>query len=104
MERSGVEKALAAVIDAESEVGLRWLPGREMAPIAFRRLTTILRRRTKRELGAESRIHDLAKGLKAHYEPKDCFTPMSEWLHLAGIIVAEFDRVMSSAEESEHST
>ena len=31
----------------------------------------------------EQRIHDLAKGLQAHFEQDTPYTPLSGWLHLA---------------------
>jgi hypothetical protein len=35
---------------------------------------------------AEDRVLDLAKGLQAHFAPGTPCTPLSEWLHLAGIL------------------
>jgi len=87
MARSDVERALAAAIDAESQVGIRWWPGAEMAPVAFRRWSSFARRHPKaKRPTAEDRVLDLAKGLQAHFEPDTPYTPLSEWLHLAGIL------------------
>jgi hypothetical protein len=84
MTRSEIETALAAAIDAESSVGIRWWPGREMAPFAFRRWSSFARRHKKtRQATAEDRVLDLAKGLQTHFEPDIPYTPLSEWLHLA---------------------
>lgn len=86
MTRVDVERELAAAIDAASEAGLRWWPGVEMAPIAFRRWASFARRHPRaKHLSAEDRVLDLAKGLQAHFEPETPYTPQSEWMHLAGI-------------------
>ncbi len=91
MERSEIIVALAAAIDAESIVGIRWWPGSEMAPIAFRRWSTFVRRHKGKHPTAEDRALDLAKGLQSHFEPDINRTPMSEWLHLATILAAVFE-------------
>jgi hypothetical protein len=83
MTRSEVETALAAVVDAESLVGIRWWPGKEMSPIAFRRWKSFSRRHKTKRPTDEQRATDLAKGLQAHFEPDIPYTPMSEWLHLS---------------------
>lgn len=96
--RAEVEKALAAAIDSESQVGLRWGPGKEMAPVAFRRWSSFGRRHPKaKQASAQDRVFDLAKGLQAHFEPDTAYTPLSEWLHLAGIL----RQVLASREATE---
>jgi hypothetical protein len=93
MTRSEIETALAAAIDAESAVGIRWWPGREMAPLAFRRWSSFARRHKKtRQATAEDRVLDLAKGLQSHFEPDTPFTPLSEWLHLARRLADVFSK------------
>ncbi len=58
-----------------------------MAPVAFRRWASFARRHPKAKcVTADDRILDLAKGLQAHFEPSTPYTPLSEWLHLAGIL------------------
>ena len=87
MTRAEVEKALAAAVDAESAVGMRWgWPVSQMAQIAFRRWSSFERRHRTRKPTDEQRIKDLAKGLQAHFEPDVPYTPMSEWLHLARLL------------------
>ncbi len=88
MARPEVENALAAVIDLESQVGTRWWPGVEMAPIAFRRWASFMRRHKSSDPTIEDRVLDLAKGLQAHFEPDAPYTPLSEWLHLAGVLAS----------------
>jgi hypothetical protein len=88
--RSDVETALAAAIDVESAIGIRWWPGCEMAPIAFRRWSSFGRRHKTKRATAEDRVLDLAKGLQAHFEPEKLYTPLSEWLHLARILAEVF--------------
>jgi hypothetical protein len=92
MTRSEVEAALAAAIDAESDIGIRWWPGAEMAPIAVRRWGSFERRhrRTKHPT-REDRILDLAKGLQARFEPEKLYTPFSEWLDLPRILADVFE-------------
>ena len=98
MVRADVENALAAAIDGESQVGLRWWPGTEMAPVAFRRWSSFGRRHPKtKRVSAEDRVLDLAKGLQAHFEPNTPYTPLSEWLHLSGILA----RVLASEQIAE---
>jgi hypothetical protein len=86
MTRADVESRLAAAIDAESKVGLCWGPGIEMAPIAVRRWISFNRRNKTKRPSVEDRVLDLAKGLRAHFEPEISYTPLSEWLHLARIL------------------
>jgi hypothetical protein len=95
MSRADIESALAAAVDAESAVGLRWWPGSEMGPIAFRRWSSFVRRFKGKHPTDEDRVLDLAKGLQAHYEPDVPYTPLSEWLHLARILAAVFRRFES---------
>jgi hypothetical protein len=90
MTRSELESAVAAAIDAQSEVGLRWWSGSEMAPIAIRRWSSFARRVRRKNSKAEDRALDLAKGLQAHFEPAKLRTPLSEWLHLATILAKVF--------------
>jgi hypothetical protein len=93
MARVDVESALAAAIDAESQVGIRWWPGAGMAPVAFRRWSSFARRHPKtKRLTTDDRVLDLAKGLQAHFEPDIPYTPLTEWVHLAGILA----RVLAS--------
>src|SRR4051812_32423644 len=90
MERDDLEALVAAVIDAESAAGIRWGPGAEMATVAVRRWSSFQRRHKTKRPKDEDWVHDLAKGLAAHFEPETPFTPPSEWLHLAGRIAAVF--------------
>jgi len=92
MTRDEMETALAATIDAESTVGIRWWPGRDMAPVAYRRWHSFARRHKINRPTDEQRIDDLAKGLQAHFEPEVPYTPPSEWLHLAKVLAAVFVR------------
>ena len=78
MTRAEIETALAVAIDAESAVGLVWWPGHEMAPIAFRRWSSFVRRHKGKRPTAEDRTLDLAKGLQAHFEPDFPYTPLSD--------------------------
>jgi hypothetical protein len=57
-----------------------------MAPIAFRRWSSFSRRNKSKHPTADDRVLDLAKGLQAHFEPTQQYTPLSEWLHLAKIL------------------
>jgi hypothetical protein len=87
MARVDVERALAMAIDAESRVGLLWWPGADMAPVAVRRWSSFARRHPRaRHPSTDDRGLDLAKGLQAHFEPGTPYTPLSEWLHLAGLL------------------
>jgi hypothetical protein len=95
MTRSEVETVLAAAIDAESSVGFSWWPGKEMAPIAFRRWSSFKRRHKSKRTTAEDRAVDLAKGLRAHFEPTVLYTPMSDWLSLARKLAGVFVEVDS---------
>jgi hypothetical protein len=101
MTRSEIETALAAAIDEESKVGIRWWPGHEMAAIAFRRWSSFerrwrgFRRRHKtKPPTSEDRVLDLAKGLQAHFEPEIEYTHLGEFLHLAGILAKVFDKLV----------
>jgi hypothetical protein len=99
MARVDVENALAAAIDAESQVGIQWWPAREMATVAFRRWSSFERRHPKADCPTvDDQVHDLAKGLQAHFEPGTPYTPFNEWLHLAGILA----RVLASEGVDEH--
>jgi hypothetical protein len=87
MAREDVEREVAEAVDAESQTGIRWWPGQEMAPVAFRRWSSFARRHAKaKKPSADDQVVDLAKGLQAHFEPNTPYTPLSEWLHLAGIL------------------
>jgi hypothetical protein len=86
MMRFDAQSELAAAIEAESKVGLRWWPGIEMAPIAVRRWFSFERRHKTKRTTIEDRVLDLAKGLQAHFEPDTPYTPLSEWLHLARML------------------
>ena len=82
--RPELEAALAAVIDTESDRGIRWWPGSRMAPIALRRWGTFSRRHRRMKTPTiEDRVIDLSKGLQAHFEPDVPHTHPNEWLHLA---------------------
>jgi hypothetical protein len=96
VKRSEAETALAATIDAESANGIRWWPGGEMAPIAFRRWSSFARRHKTKRPTVEDRTLDLAKGLRAYFEPDIPYTPVSEWIYLARVLAAEFGRLNSS--------
>lgn len=87
MDRSEVERELAALIDSESRNGMPWWPGATMAPVAARRWSSFDRRhpRAKRPTD-EDRILDLAKGLQAQFEPDIAYNPQSQWLHLATVL------------------
>jgi hypothetical protein len=95
MTRSEVESALAAAIDAESKIGIRWWPGAEMAPIVIRRWSSFARRHKMKRPTTEDRVLDLAKGMQAHFEPGTPHTPLSEWLHLARLLGRVFASVDS---------
>lgn len=87
MAQREIEHALATVIDAESQVGIRWWPRSDMAPVALRRWSSFTRRHPKvKNPATEMRVLDLAKGLQAHFERDIPYTPLSEWLHLAGTL------------------
>lgn len=86
MIRNEVETTLAAAIDAESDVGIRWWPGDEMAPVALRRWGSFARRNRKKLPTRDDRIKDLAKGLQVHFEPERLHTHFNEWLHLARVL------------------
>ena len=82
--RTSIEHALAAAIDAESEFG--W-PGAEMAPIAFRQWSSFSRRHPKAKgVSVDDLVLDLAKGMQAHFEPDIPYTPLSDWLSLARLL------------------
>lgn len=99
MARVDVERELAAVIDAESQAGIRWWSGAEMAPVAFRRWTSFARRHPKAKRPTlDDRVLDLAKGLQTHFEPDTPYTPLNEWLHLAGILARVLTSVAQEAE------
>jgi hypothetical protein len=83
MLRDELEKILAALIDAESAIGIRWWPGEDMAGIAVRRWQSFARRHNTKSPTEEDLVQDLATGLQAHFEPDIPYTPRSEWLHLA---------------------
>jgi len=93
MNRSDVETVLAAAIDAESAVGIRWWPGQEMAPIVLRRWSSYGRRHKVKHPTVEDRALDLAKGLQAQLEPDIPYTPLSEWMHLARALAAVLDKM-----------
>lgn len=88
MTRPEIESALAAAIDAESTAsGFSWWPGKEMAPIAFRRWSSFERRHPKQKNPTlEDRVHDLDKGLRSHFEPDVPYTPLFQWLDLARVM------------------
>jgi len=86
MTRQDLENALASRIDEESQVGIRWWPGKEMAPIAYRRWSSFSRRHPQHRTTFNDRIRDLAKGLQAHFEPDVPYTPDAEWVHLATLL------------------
>jgi hypothetical protein len=90
--RTEIEAALAVAVDAESLVGIRWWPGHEMAPIAYRRWFSFARRHDVRRATDDRRIEDLAKGLQARFEPGTLHTPFSEFVHLAEILARVFAR------------
>jgi hypothetical protein len=46
----------------------------------------------------DERVLDLAKGLQAYFEQDTPHTPLSEWLHLAGILAG----VLTSGGAAEH--
>ena len=93
MTRADVERALASAIDDESQVGIRWWPGANMAPVAVRRWSSFARRHPKaKHSTVEERVLDLAKGLQAHFEPDTPYTAFSQWLRLAEILA----RVLAS--------
>lgn len=58
-----------------------------MAPVVIRRWSSFARRHPKaKHATTEARVLDLAKGLQTHFEPAMPNTPLSEWLHHAGIL------------------
>lgn len=100
MMRAEVEARLAAVIDAESKVGIPWWPGSKMAPISFRRWTSFARRHKTKNPTDEQRVLDLAKGLQAYFEPGFRYTPLSEFLHLARLVARELATLDAKQAES----
>jgi len=93
MVRPEIEAALAAAIEAESNVGIPWgWPKSEMASIAYRRWFSFARRHRQKHPTTEDRVLDLAKGLQSHFEPDILYTPLSEFLHLGRILAAIFDK------------
>ena len=90
--RSELEALLATVIDAEAARGVSWWPGVEMAPIAYRRLTTFQRRYKGASPSSQDRALDLAKGLTAHFEPDIPYMHPSDWLHLSSLLVETYIR------------
>lgn len=93
MTRAEIEIAVANAIDSDSDSGARWWPGSEMAPICTRRWLSFSRRNESNHRTIDSRVLDLAKGLKAHFEPGIPYTPFSEWMRLASLV----GRVLSTA-------
>ena len=77
--------ALAAVVDGISDggEGLRWWPGVEVAPIAYRRWRSFARRNQSKTPTLEQRVDDLIKGLQAHFEPDVSYTHVNDWRSLA---------------------
>jgi hypothetical protein len=87
MTRENVESELAAAIDADTASGSPyWGPGSEMASIAFRRWSTFARRHKTKQPTFDHRVHDLAKGLRLHYQPDIQYAPESVYLELARVL------------------
>ena len=76
--------AVAAAVDEISEGdGVRWWPGADIAPIAYRRWRSFDRRNNAKAPTHEQRVLDLVKGLQSHFEPDIPSTHVSDWHSLA---------------------
>src|SRR4051794_6819515 len=67
-------------------------PGGQVAPIAYRRWTTFGRRTKAKRVTREDRVRDLIERLQSHFEPDIPYTPPNDWLALAEVLAAVFDR------------
>jgi hypothetical protein len=90
--RTRIEAALIDAIERLRADGDPCWPGEEVAPIAYRRLTTFARRNRSKAPSEEHRVRDLVKGLQAHFEPDIPYTHSDDWRALAIILVTAFDR------------
>jgi hypothetical protein len=79
---------LVAVVDRLAADGDRWAwPGVEIASVAVRRWTSYSRRFKKpKHVTIDERVHDLAKGLQAHFEPDIPYTHPADWRGLANAL------------------
>lgn len=77
--------ALVAAVDGITAGGdgLRWWPGVDVAPIAYRRWRSFARRNKSKTPTHEQRVLDLVKGLQSHFESDKPYTHVSDWLSLA---------------------
>ena len=90
MTRHQIEEALANAVERLRAEGDSWWPGTTIAPVAYRRLTTFTRRNRSKQPSDAQRINDLAKGLRAYFEPDVPYTPLTDWEALASALVREF--------------
>lgn len=90
MNREVIEQKLAEAVERLRAEGDSWWPGAEIAPIAFRRLSTFSRRQRTRHTSDEDRIRDLVKGLQSHFEPGVPYTHPTDWRCLATELVRVF--------------
>lgn len=92
MSREAVEQALAEAVEELRTQGDPWWPGEQVAPIAYRRWTTFGRRTRAKRVTRENRVRDLVKGLQSHFEPDIPYTHRNDWVALAEVLAAVFDR------------
>jgi hypothetical protein len=92
MSREAIEQALAEAVEECRSQGDSWWPGEQVAPIAYRRWTTIGRRTKAKQVTREDRVRDLVKGLQSHFEPDIPYTHPNDWVGLAEALAAVFDR------------
>ncbi len=85
MSREAILTSLVSVIQRLAAEGDPWgWPAAEIADIALRRWDSYGRRHPKtKRVSENARVLDLAKGLKAHFEPEVPYTHFSDWEHLA---------------------
>lgn len=67
MDRDKIESALVEAVERLKSEGDTWQPGMEIAPVAYRRLTSWQNRSKTNNPSREWRVRDLAKGLSDHF-------------------------------------
>jgi hypothetical protein len=92
MSREAIEQALVEAVDEWQKQGHPCWPGKQVAPIAYRKLSAFGRRIKAKRVTRKDRVRDLVKGLQSHFEPHIPYTHPSDWLALADMLVAVFDR------------
>ena len=95
MDRKEIEAALAVVVERLRSEGDSWWAGSEIAPIAYRRLTTFSRRNKSRSKNPKvptdgNLIADLVEGLQSHFEPDVPYTHVNDWRALCTELVTAF--------------